>query len=111
MAKLEELVLDWQKQMARVQACESDHERCPICKDQLAFCMCHLELAQKVLENMYLEGKNGSEVVVLSKVYYESLLEDSETLGKLEAYGVDNWSGYSDALNDSEGYLKEEEEE
>lgn len=36
----------------------------------------------------------------------ESLQEDSDKLSKLEAYGVDNWSGYSDALSDSEGIFE-----
>lgn len=42
-----------------------------------------------------------------AKYYSENqvncLKEDSDKLAKLEAYGVDNWSGYSDAMSDSEG--------
>lgn len=33
---------------------------------------------------------------------YNSLVEDSETLARLEAYGVDNWEGYGDALSGAE---------
>ena len=33
------------------------------------------------------------------------LLQYENKLELLEIYGVDNWSGYSDALNDVEGYL------
>jgi DNA polymerase III subunit epsilon len=36
----------------------------------------------------------------------ESLREDAEKLAKLEAYGVDNWSGYGEALSDSEGIFE-----
>lgn len=38
----------------------------------------------------------------------ESMEEDCEKLERLEMYGVDNWSGYSDAMSDSEGYFGEE---
>jgi DNA polymerase III subunit epsilon len=31
----------------------------------------------------------------------ESLQEDADKLSRLEAYGVDNWSGYSEAMTDS----------
>jgi hypothetical protein len=51
----------------------------------------------------------NEETVTISKDEYESLLDDRLTLAKLEAYGVDNWSGYSDALRDEEGIFKEEE--
>jgi hypothetical protein len=40
------------------------------------------------------------EMVTISKSEYESLLEDADKLSRLEAYGVDNWSGYSDAMRD-----------
>lgn len=30
---------------------------------------------------------------------YESLLEDSKTLARLHAGGVDNWSGYEEAVS------------
>jgi hypothetical protein len=52
--------------------------------------------------------KDMGDVVILTKDEYESLLEDADKLAKLEAYGVDNWSGYSDALSDSEGIFEEE---
>lgn len=51
------------------------------------------------------------EMVTITKAEYESLLEDSDKLNRLEAYGVDNWSGYSDALSDEMGIFKDEEEE
>ena len=37
------------------------------------------------------------EKVTISKAEYERLLEDSDFLSCLEACGVDNWVGYSDA--------------
>jgi DNA polymerase III subunit epsilon len=36
----------------------------------------------------------------------KALESDSETLGKLEAYGVDNWSGYGEAMSDSLGLFE-----
>lgn len=36
--------------------------------------------------------------VVISKDEYESLVEDADFLGCLEAVGVDNWSGYDYAV-------------
>ena len=38
------------------------------------------------------------ETVTISKEEYERLLNDSEKLGALEEYGVDNWCGYGDAM-------------
>ncbi|GAV11471.1 hypothetical protein [Paenibacillus sp. NAIST15-1] len=37
-------------------------------------------------------------MVSITKAEYESLLDDSNKLGCLEAYGVDNWQGYSYAM-------------
>lgn len=37
------------------------------------------------------------ETVTITKAEYERLLKDSDFLGCLEACGVDNWCGYSDA--------------
>lgn len=35
------------------------------------------------------------------------LQEDSDKLARLKAYGVDNWSGYGDAMSDSEDIFEE----
>lgn len=56
-----------------------------------------------------LKGKWKTDLVLIRKEKYESLIEDSDKLAKLEAYGVDNWSGYGEAMSDSEGYFEEEE--
>jgi len=40
---------------------------------------------------------------------YQKLLEDQDKLRALEAYGVDNWDGYSDAM--SSVYNEDEDEE
>ena len=40
-----------------------------------------------------------SDVITISKEEYEKLLKDSQFLQCLEACGVDNWNGYSDAWN------------
>jgi hypothetical protein len=50
------------------------------------------------------------EFIMINKCEYDSLKKNSDKLAKLEAYGVDNWSGYSDAMIDSEGYFEEETE-
>ena len=36
--------------------------------------------------------------VTISRVEYKQLKKDAATLNALEAGGVDNWEGYSDAL-------------
>ena len=46
------------------------------------------------------------EIVTITKTEYEKLKKDSETLRKLKIYGVDNWEGYCDAINDSEGWAE-----
>ena len=39
------------------------------------------------------------EMVRIPKSEYEQLQKDSNWLGCLEAAGVDNWDGYSDAID------------
>ena len=41
---------------------------------------------------------NNEENVTISKAKYDRLLYDSEKLNHLEACGVDNWSGWDDAM-------------
>lgn len=41
----------------------------------------------------------NKEMITITKEEYEMLLEKVEFLGCLEACGVDNWCGYSDAWN------------
>jgi hypothetical protein len=48
----------------------------------------------------------SNETVTISKKEYESLLSDSLKLACLEEQGVDNWGGYSDAM---QVYYKEQE--
>lgn len=40
----------------------------------------------------------NKETVTISREEYEELLKDSELLSCLEACGVDNWSGWDDAI-------------
>lgn len=42
--------------------------------------------------------KDMGDVVILTREEYNELLADSNKLSKLEAHGVDNWSGYGDAM-------------
>ena len=49
---------------------------------------------------------NGETIIEITEKEYAQLLKDSETLHRLEVYGVDNWVGYGDAINDSEGWAK-----
>jgi hypothetical protein len=51
--------------------------------------------------------KDMGDVVILSSEEYKSLLEDRAKLDALEAYGVDNWSGYGEAMMS----MEEDEEE
>lgn len=112
MRKFEEKILKWQEQTKRFDNCKDDWELCPICREQLYFCGCHESLAQDALEELYEgDGEDGTKAVILSIEALNELLEASDKLAKLEAYGVDNWSGYSDAMCDSEGIFEEEEEE
>jgi hypothetical protein len=46
------------------------------------------------------------ETVTISKKEYDELLEESKKLSALESWGVDNWSGYDEAMRD----LRENEE-
>jgi hypothetical protein len=45
----------------------------------------------------------SEETVTITKKKYEKLLEDSRTLSRLYAAGVDNWEGYGLAFEDEEG--------
>lgn len=54
---------------------------------------------------MYSSGMKTDTITITLKEY-NSLLEDSALLAALEAAGVDNWEGYSDAVN----AIDEEEE-
>lgn len=44
-------------------------------------------------------------MIELTDKEYDGLIKDSQKLGALEAYGVDNWEGYSLAMEslDNEG--------
>lgn len=41
----------------------------------------------------------GADTVTISKKEYDELQDESAMLAALDAAGVDNWSGYDDALN------------
>lgn len=45
----------------------------------------------------------NEETITISKKEYDSLIEDSEFLEALRQAGVDNWEGYSYAVEISEG--------
>jgi len=47
------------------------------------------------------------EMITISIKKYEALLEDSKKLSFLEMFGVDNWSGYEEAMRE----MREEDEE
>lgn len=48
-------------------------------------------------------------MVSISQREYNDLLEAQAKLDRLEAYGVDNWQGYADAMTDSMQIFTEEE--
>lgn len=60
--------------------------------------------ATELLPTLY----RKQEFHVIRKEAHESLIEDSNKLGFLEDYGVDNWQGYYDAMRE---YCKEAGEE
>jgi len=39
------------------------------------------------------------ETITIKKSYYETLKRSHELLTALQEYGVDNWEGYSEAMN------------
>jgi len=51
-----------------------------------------------IFAKTYEEADSEEDMVTISKDEHESLLDDREMLNCLEAAGVDNWSGYSDAM-------------
>lgn len=67
--------------------------------------LCNLDYGAAVT----LGGQFGKlkSIILEKQEIIESLQEDSDKLAKLEAYGVDNWSGYSDAMCDSGGMFDE----
>lgn len=52
-------------------------------------------------------GENITDPVVVERSYLVALIKSDEELSRLEAYGVDNWQGYYEALNDTEGLFIE----
>lgn len=51
----------------------------------------------------------GDDVIVITKADYEQLQDDSAFLYALEAAGVDNWEGYSIAIQILNGELDEDD--
>jgi len=49
------------------------------------------------------------ERITISKKLYESLLKDRKTLRALEAAGVDNWEGYSEAFPSEDEEFEDED--
>ena len=51
------------------------------------------------------------EKVTISKAEYDRLCRSEDKLSALEAYGVDNWEGYAEALGSIYGDEEEDEED
>lgn len=49
-----------------------------------------------------------AEYTTITVAEYLRLSARDDELSALEAYGVDNWEGYSDALSDTEGLMSDE---
>lgn len=47
--------------------------------------------------------------IVLTEEEYDRLVYRSDMLSYLEAYGVDNWNGYEEAMNEMRADLGEED--
>lgn len=50
---------------------------------------------------------NGIPMVIMTKVEYDSLVDDMNWLMCLEAAGVDNWEGHEVAVRMRDGELQE----
>lgn len=55
-----------------------------------------------------------NDLVLVTRDHYEELLQDQEILQTLQAFGVDNWEGYDEAMRSlyaEEDYLERVEED
>ncbi|AXH71257.1 hypothetical protein BSP38_215 [Bacillus phage BSP38] len=43
----------WKQQVERQDSCQSDHERCPLCNEQLFFCECAKEMAVNIMRKQF----------------------------------------------------------
>ena len=50
-------------------------------------------------------------IITIGMEHYLQLLKDSEFLSRLEAAGVDNWEGYSEAFGDDDDDWDDEDED
>lgn len=64
--------------------------------------------AESTASDAWIDGIHVDDGVVISKEEYGNLLESVGTLECLEACGVDNWVGYSDAMRMKAGEDDEE---
>lgn len=53
----------------------------------------------------------NNETVMLSAEQHQKLVDDSTLLNLLRAYGVDNWSGYDDAIREYFKLTDDEEDD
>lgn len=51
---------------------------------------------------------DGVDHVLMTQEAYENLIESEEKLATLEACGVDNWSGYGEAMSEYYGGSEED---
>lgn len=58
-------------------------------------------------DEIYISPLGDEGLIILPHSRYEKLLEDSLLLGYLREYGVDNWSGYDNAIAALNGEVKE----
>lgn len=58
----------------------------------------------------YFGTDGGADTVTISRAELEKLRADSAMLAALEAAGVDNWEGYSEAYREAMGDEEDEDE-
>lgn len=51
----------------------------------------------------WIKMSENEETVTISKVYYESLLDDERWRMAMESWGIDNWAGYDEAISEYYG--------
>jgi len=62
----------------------------------------------KYIKNKILNKENiMEETVTISKAKWNKLVNADMLLGILQDYGVDNWSGYSEAMEEYEDALRD----
>lgn len=61
-----------------------------------------MSMHQALVGTLIVKGLSEADAVWIADKYLFPLEEDARTLAALEAYGVDNWDGYDEAIQSLE---------